>query len=412
MRTMVTFPLRSTVGRIAGFWIISTLGVTGALTAQSTPDVDGTVVLLHQHCGSSPEAMARMGGTIRDLLTTAPAPELRVSLHSLGESAARETTITDREGRFYFCNAGTQGQALLRVHLPQHHAAAVEFAVHLTSPSTWVGSQYLEVGSPARLMGRVTRGSAGEPVANAEIRARRPGVSTRTDADGRFELHGVAGEIALEVRDPRAGSHPARLWLDGGFHYDLDVRLPTDRASDATLELRRGPEVVALRSPAKPPRIPESAPPTAVGSVALRLDAPAWQERSVVEGDPIRVRARGIATTEGTLTALSAEALTVENDRHQWTVPLEDLESVEVRSTDSVRQMLWVGLVGAGLGAAAGRFMEVDAGCITEQRPGGTLTTCYTEPYGMGKGALIGTAAGVGLGFALGRVVLRWTPIF
>lgn len=85
----------------------------------------------------------------------------------------------------------------------------------------------LEASAPASLRGTVVDAATGEPLAGARLEG-PSGASAVSDADGRFELRGIApgtsGQLVATMPDGRHGSNRLRSLRSGALEVVVFVR--------------------------------------------------------------------------------------------------------------------------------------------------------------------------------------------
>ena len=389
------------------------------LAAQSQGGAGEGTEALALHCAERGESGQQVGGTILDLLTTEPLTRVAVRAYPGSAKVARWTTTTDADGRYFFCSVTEDQDLRVTALLPDGGDRTLGLE---PGPRTWAPVLYAESVKPARVDGTVRMKAGGAPVSGASVTVDVLGLSTRTDAAGAFTLRGVAGRIPLRIHHPSRGSIDLEAWLDGGFEYRLEAILGVEAQDDA-VHLFRGTERVELLEEGRRERAAAGVHPSAAGLMAPSYGPADWQQRSVQVGSTVRVAARGRLIPEGTLTDLSAEAMTIQDGVQQWTVPLADLDGLDVKTRSSKRLAFGLGLMLAGVGAVFGsKFIETQRECWETRdlvpqgrenvRPASSGRFCEVLPLGGATGAIAGGVVGTGLGLALGTVVLSWKPIF
>lgn len=195
--------------------------------------------------------------------------QIRVLFGKSGEvkdwtSVPSISTYSDEDGRFQIQSAW-RGPVLMIADADGHVPLSLDLNL-----SNWKNNHIeLALTMGHRIQGRVVN-EKGEPVQNAQIRingALLQGGQVRTDADGRFQMHGLApGRYRLELH------HPEYITWTG------DTMAGTNQSYEIVVPLKTGPEQFEAA-----PAVRESArligqvllPPDTLHLVRARLTQPA-----------------------------------------------------------------------------------------------------------------------------------------
>lgn len=384
----------------------------GAQTLFSGAGGSGGEPGIERQCGPTGDGKTHLGGALHDLLTTEPLPGIAVAMREDGSVAGERITVTDDRGEFVVCELAWNG--LTRIEVLGEDGESDLTQVELTPGANWVGTRFLSVVRAASLGGRVSDLS-GRPVEGAVVAIEPLGLRTKTDADGAFGVHGLAGAVTLSVSHPSFETRTHDMWLDGGFGFEAQVPLGTPGAAVPAIVVAGGPEQQSKKLTQRP-----VSPLTGVTGADSKRDDPTdgsrWDRLQV--GSSIRLTAPGVLVEDGLLTALEPHSVLVAEGDQEWSLPTQSLESLEVKESSSLRLGLILGVLGFGAGAALGaKFVTASDPCTTTPviirgEVTGFTTTCTRSPVGALAVGVPMALAGAGAGLVLGRIVLRWQPVF
>ena len=375
--------------------------------AQVLTDAQGRAVVSSRCEGTSG---AHVGGVMADLLTGAPRAGVPVVIKAGGEE---RMTVTEDGGVFVACGLPGGEQASLEVMTPEGETNASKLV--LPGDVSWAGTRYLADTAPARVQGWVTDGDTGLPVAGARVTVAPLELETRTDEEGFFRVHGIAGEVTIRVGGSGYELRDYSTWLEGGFTYDALISLyrPTvNSEAPAPVVFTRGADPFEPAVDAAPRLFSASggggAPPAAFD----------WNRLTVGEATRVQLTAPGVVVEDGILVRNGQDGnLTVTEGGQTWTIPEESVRSLSLRGSSSKRMAVVGAIAGFATGAVLGAkfLLETDRCFEQPQNINGTpqiITVCTRKPVGVMKFGPGFAVAGAAAGWTLGWAVRRWVPAF
>ena len=390
---------------------IAPLTLCGALSFQATVLAaqeagggggDGDASWVEASCASSDSrGHTQVGGLVLDQLTTGPLTERIVSVRENGGSG-EQLAVTDDYGRFLLCDLPWVGGG--RVEFEGPDGELLKRAIHVVAGSNWVGTAFFRATPPAVLTGRVTERDSRTPLQGARVELAPLGLSTLTGPDGRFEMTGFAGALTVSVEHPSYDPVRERVWLNGAFRFDADIRL-AQASGSSSVEIEGGPgrgveREVARMDPAEQRQATGGGAPIAPRHPALE------------PGQRARLTAPGLIVREAVVEGTDGTTLSLREEQQNWTLPLDVVEDLQVRKTQSLRLGAVVGALGFAAGAWLGAKVILEKECEIGVFGGVLGELCQTHPVGAMRVGVPAGLVGAGVGLALGRVVLRWSPVF
>jgi outer membrane cobalamin receptor len=122
-------------------------------------------------------------------------------------------------------------------------------AAELLCAAAWLatGQAFAQISAPSPMpvdiRGRVVDFQTGEPIARALVAIRSQGIESTTDAEGRFELRGVApGEIEVYASTVGYGLIKQKITIPVGANFEVELLLGQDALKHSErIEVRAGP---------------------------------------------------------------------------------------------------------------------------------------------------------------------------
>ncbi|MHC5032910.1 MAG: carboxypeptidase regulatory-like domain-containing protein [Planctomycetota bacterium] len=245
------------------------------------------------------EALATLRGSCVDEARQ-PVAGVRVSLATVGPGdSAPPVAVTDAAGRFALPGLAA-GAGSLRLDHPGHLAVETEFCLPSGEEEHTLAPVVLERGPTIR--GRVVD-EADRPVADVEIAASMEQGAAhggrfwgdgRTDAEGRFAIHGLAnGRYRLQCRKPGFVAHaptaptdgePVRVVLRAAASLRGRVVADGRPVAGAVVDAQAGDATGFARTRADGRFVLDALPPEAKVDLVVRHDA--YREAAVRGADP------------------------------------------------------------------------------------------------------------------------------